>query len=74
MTCRETARYFAMSTGRKAAWAQSLAAREIGIAERTPNRRASYDAAETTPRPFGSAPTMTGRPRNSGLSRCSIDA
>src|SRR2546425_1186689 len=55
MTCTETARYFAMSTGRKAAWAQSLAAREIGIAERTPNRRASYDAAETTPRPFGCA-------------------
>src|SRR5207247_158270 len=42
MTCTETARYFAMSTGRKAAWAQSLAARAIGIAERTPNRRASY--------------------------------
>src|SRR5207247_2072090 len=32
MTCTETARYFAMSTGRKAAWAQSLAARAIGIA------------------------------------------
>ena len=74
MTCTETARYFAMSTGRKAACGQSRAAREIGIAERTPKRRASYDAAETTPRPCGSAPTITGRPRNSGLSRCSTDA
>jgi len=41
MTSTETRWYFRMSTGKKAACGQSLAARLIGIAERTPNRRAS---------------------------------
>ena len=74
MTCRETAAYLSMSTGTNAPSGHRRAARPIGIAECTPNRRASYEAAETTPRPRGSAPTMTGRPRSSGRSRCSTDA
>ena len=41
MTSSETRRYFAMSTGRNAAEGQRRAAREIGIAERTPKARAS---------------------------------
>jgi hypothetical protein len=48
--------------------------RPMGIAERTPKTRASYDAVDTTPRPVGSAPTITGSPRSSGRSRCSIAA
>ena len=46
---------------------------DIAIAERQPYRRASYDAAATTPR-WPSCPTSTGRPRSSGWSRCSTDA
>ena len=45
----------------------------MGIADRTPKRRASYDAVDTTPRP-PSPPTITGLPRNDGLSRCSTAA
>ena len=74
MTWTDTRWYFCMSTGRKAPSGHRRAARPIGIAERTPNLRASYDAAETTPRPVGLAPTITGRPRSSGRSRCSIAA
>src|SRR3954452_21395721 len=44
-----------------------------GIAERTPKRRASYEAAATTPR-SRAPPTTTSLPRRSGLSRCSTDA
>src|SRR5215217_5901666 len=43
------------------------------MAERTPKRRASYEAAATTPR-SRSPPTATGLPRRSGLRRCSTDA
>src|SRR6478752_5336128 len=43
------------------------------MAERTPNRRASYDAVATTPRP-PTPPTTTGLPRSEGLSRCSTEA
>src|SRR3546814_7314818 len=39
-------------------------ARTAGIAERTPNTRASYDAAQTTDRAPRQA-TTTGRPRRS---------
>ena len=39
---------------------------KAGIARRTLNTRASYDAVLTTPRPPGSPPTITGLPRNSG--------
>ena len=38
-----------------------------GMAERTPNARAWYDADSTTPRP-PVAPTMTGWPASSGRS------
>ncbi len=41
MTSRETAAYLSMSTGTKAPSGQRRAARPIGIAECTPNRRAS---------------------------------
>ena len=46
----------------------------LGMAECTPNLRASELAAQTTPRWVGGAPTITGWPRNAGLSRCSTDA
>jgi hypothetical protein len=41
MTSLLTAPYFAPSTGTKTAWGQSAAAVRSGIAERTPNFRAS---------------------------------
>src|SRR3954462_8638281 len=36
------------------------------MAECTPNFRAAYDAAETTPRSFGLPPTTTGLPLSEG--------
>jgi len=54
-----------MSPGRKIASGHNLFARDDGIAENTPNRRASYDAAATTPR-LPSPPTTTGLPTSSG--------
>ena len=75
MTCRLTDAYWRPSTGTKIAPGQSAAAVRRGMAEWTPNRRASYDAALTTPRSSGPPPpTMTGRPRSSGWSRCSTAA
>ena len=71
--CLLTRRYFAMSPRRKTAWGQSFRACTVGIAEWTPKTRASYDAAQTTPR-VEVPPTITGRPRSSGWSRCSTDA
>ncbi len=52
---------------------QRRIASAIGIADRTPKGRTSYDAAQTTPR-FEGPPTMSGRPRSEGSSRCSTDA
>ena len=54
-------------TGTTVAPGQSRNARAIGMAERTPNRRASYDAEVTTPRP-DRPPTMSSgaRPAPSG--------
>ena len=52
---------------------QRRRASAVAIAERAPNARASYDAVATTPRP-PTPPTMTGRPRSEGLSRCSTEA
>src|SRR5262245_24550604 len=40
----------------------------------TPNGRASYEAAVTTPRRLGSPHTITGRPRRCGCCACSTDA
>ena len=51
---------------------QRLSASTIDIAERTPKRRASYEAAHTTPR-LACPPTRTGLPRSAGSSRCSTD-
>ena len=48
--------------------------RALAIAECTPNARASYEQAATTPRPSGEPPTITGNPLSSGLSSCSTDA
>jgi len=50
-------------TGTHIACGQSLSAREIGMAERTPNLRASYEAEQTTPRLPGAPPTIRSRAR-----------
>ena len=69
MTVCETSRYAVKSGGMSTASGHSRLAREVGIADPTPNARASYDAVVTTAR--GPLPdTMTGRPRSSGR-RCS---
>jgi len=73
MTC-ETSAYRSMRTGRTMPCGHSRTAWAIGMALWTPNLRASYDAAETTPRLFTSPPTMTAWPLSSGRSRCSTDA
>src|SRR5580658_2344662 len=44
-----------------------------GMAECTPNLRAAYDAADTTPRSFGRPPTTTGRPLSAGSNNSSTD-
>ena len=49
-------------------------AETTGMAEPIPYFRASYEAVDTTPRWSGGDPTTTGRPRNSGRSRCSMAA
>src|SRR5690242_3880928 len=55
-------------TGTHIAFGQSLSAREIGIADLTPNFRASYDAEHTTPRLSRVPPTINSgsRPAPSG--------
>src|SRR5205814_8345574 len=66
MTWPLTFEYFRPSTGTKTACGQSAAAVRSGMAERTPNLRASYEAALTTPRSLGPPPpTTTGLPRRS---------
>ena len=65
-TCCETARYLAKSVGTMTRSGQSRTARDIGMAERTPKVRASYEAAQTTARLSGRPPTATGRPRKLG--------
>jgi hypothetical protein len=44
-----------------------------GIAERTPNGRASYDAVSTTAR-RDEPEIASGTPRSAGSSRCATDA
>jgi len=70
---REAARYLAKSGGIKTACGHKRSAVIAGIAERTPKRRASYDAAQTTER-LPSQATMTGLPSSRWSSRCSTDA
>src|SRR5580658_10348460 len=55
------------------AWGQRRAAVRSGIAECTPNSRASYDAAETTPRSLGRPPTTTALPLSEGSNNSSTD-
>src|ERR1700730_11378311 len=55
------------------AWGQSLAAVRRGMAECTPNLRASYDAAETTPRSSRCPPTTTALPFSSGANSSSTE-
>ena len=57
-TSRPTRWYFAMSGRTTTACGQSRNARAMGIADRTPKRRASYDAEHTTPRLSRGPPTM----------------
>src|ERR1700722_3762056 len=52
---------------------QSLAAVRSGMAECTPNLRASLDAAETTPRSSRCPPTTTALPFSSGANSSSTD-
>src|SRR5437868_7326946 len=52
---------------------QSLYAVRSGMAECTPNLRASYDAAETTPRSFGRPPTTTAFPSSAGSNNSSTE-
>src|SRR5262249_48036925 len=52
---------------------QPPGATAVGIAEGPPTRRASWLAADTTPRP-PVPPTTTGLPRSAGRSRCSTAA
>src|SRR5688500_11333901 len=63
--CSSTARISALftphafrGTGTHIASGHSLSAREIGIADRTPNLRVSYDAEQTTPRLSRDPPTI----------------
>src|SRR5712691_1551027 len=44
-----------------------------GMAECTPNLRAAYDAADTTPRSSGRPPTTTGLPLSEGSNSSSTD-
>src|SRR5262252_6282279 len=55
------------------AWGQSLAAVRNGIAEWTPNVRASYEAAETTPRSCLCPPTTTALPLSDGSNSSSTE-
>ena len=61
----ECTRYASKSGGRKIPSGHNLRARTEGMAECTPERRASYDALVTTPRePV--PPTITGLPLSDG--------
>src|ERR1051326_6612680 len=50
-----------------------LAAVRSGMAECTPNLRASYDAAETTPRSWRCPPTTTALPFSEGSNSSSTE-
>src|SRR5271157_6163048 len=52
---------------------QSFAAVRSGMAECTPNFRAAYDAAETTPRSSRCPPTTTGLPCSDGSNNSSTE-
>ncbi len=73
MTPSETREYLAWSGSTTVAWGHIRRALVIGIAECTPNRRASYVADRTTPR-VPPPPTITGVPFSSGRSSSDTDA
>src|SRR5215470_1467244 len=55
------------------AWGHSFAAVRSGMAECTPNFRAAYDAADTTPRSCRWPPTTTGLPFREGSNNSSTE-
>jgi len=67
MTSLDTSAYRRCLGATNTACGHIRCARPTGIADRTPNARAWYDAESTTPRPLV-PPTMTGRPASSGRS------
>jgi hypothetical protein len=67
MTSFDTAAYTPRLGGTNTARGHIRRARPTGIADRTPNARAWYDAESTTPRP-PVPPTTTGLPASSGAS------
>jgi hypothetical protein len=70
MTSLETSEYTECRGGMKTACGHSRLALPTGIADRTPNARASYVADSTTLRALR-PPTTTGWPARSGRSRSS---
>jgi hypothetical protein len=69
----DTSTYRLMRTGSQIASGQRRAATTDGIADLTPNTRASYEHVVTTPRLPG-CPTITDFPARDGSSRTSIAA
>ena len=67
MTSLDTSAYRRCLGATNTACGHIRCARPTGIADRTPNTRAWYDAESTTPRPLV-PPTMTARPASSGRS------
>ena len=61
--------YSAKRVGTTSKPGQSRMARAMGMAERTPKRRAAYEAEVTTPRPEGRPPTAKGLPRSEGVAQ-----
>ncbi len=70
---RDTSTYSPIRPGSQVACGQSRMATTDGIADRTPNGRASYEQVDTTPRgPL--CPMISGTPASDGFSRTSIAA
>src|ERR1700688_2051637 len=72
-TFSEHSRYRSGCPSTKIACGQSFAAVRSGKAECTPNFRASYDGAETTPRSCLWPPTTTTFPYSEGSNSSSTD-
>ena len=74
MTAFDISRYRSKCPTVHIASGQSRSAVDEGMADRTPNLRASYEHVDTTPLLFELPPTMTGFPRQAGWSSCSTEA
>src|SRR5271165_6822434 len=72
-TFAEYSRYRSGCPSTNTACGHILAAVRSGMAECTPNFRASYDAADTTPRSLGRPPTTTAFPFNDGSNSSSTE-